>query len=322
MLEVLEWVDRQQFDVVHVSTPGPMGLCGWLVAKMLRVPLLCTYHTDFPAYVDKLTRDHRITNGATTYMKWFYQQAAVVFSRSRAYRFNLRDLGVEDEKIRQIHPAVDHEKFSPTKRDAAVWESRLVLEPVRLLYVGRVSVEKNLPMLAEAFRKLCEKRRDAALVVVGDGPYRAAMEKELSHLPAHFLGTLGDEELAPLYASADLFVFPSRTDTLGQVVMEAQASGLPCLVSADGGPKESIEDGRTGIVISDSDPGRWAGVVAELLDDPDRRMRMGELAAQRGAKATLSRTFAGFWDAHLAACEQASVEPALAPRQLNQQVML
>jgi glycosyltransferase involved in cell wall biosynthesis len=177
-------------------------------------------------------------------------------------------------------------------------------------------------MLAEAYRKLCEKRRDAALIVAGDGPYRATMEKKLSHLPAHFLGTLGDEELAQLYASADLFLFPSRTDTLGQVVMEAQASGLPCLVSPDGGPKESIEDGRTGVVVSDSDPARWAGVVGELLDDADRRTRMGELAAQRGAKATLSRTFGGFWDAHLAACEQASVEPALAIPRLNQQVML
>src|SRR5687767_11478648 len=82
VLEVLDWADRQQFDVVHVSTPGPMGLCGWLVAKMLRVPLLCTYHTDFPAYVDKLARDHRVTNGTAAYMKWFYGHAATVFSRS------------------------------------------------------------------------------------------------------------------------------------------------------------------------------------------------------------------------------------------------
>src|SRR5205823_14109426 len=74
VLEVLEWADRQQFDAVHVSTPGPMGLCGWLVAKMLRVPLLCTYHTDFPAYVDSLTRDHRVTNGPIAYLQWFYGQ--------------------------------------------------------------------------------------------------------------------------------------------------------------------------------------------------------------------------------------------------------
>src|SRR5581483_1739774 len=94
VLEILEWADRQQFDAIHVSTPGPMGLCGWLVAKMLRVPLLGTYHTDFPAYVEKLTGDHRVANGAAAYMKWFYSQASAVFTRSAAYRFKLMDLGI------------------------------------------------------------------------------------------------------------------------------------------------------------------------------------------------------------------------------------
>src|SRR5262249_14178218 len=91
LLDILEWSDRQQFDLVHVSTPGPMGLCGWAVSKMLRVPMLATYHTDFPAYAEKLAGDHRITNGTIEYMKWFYNQAAAVFTRSSAYRFNLRD---------------------------------------------------------------------------------------------------------------------------------------------------------------------------------------------------------------------------------------
>src|SRR4029078_1816321 len=122
VLEVLEWSDRQQFDVVHVSTPGPMGLCGWLVAKMLRVPLLCTYHTDFPAYVDALTRDHRVTNGTIGYMKWLYaSQATQVFARSGAYRFKLSDLGVAEEKIATIQPGVNVEKFNRGKRDESIW---------------------------------------------------------------------------------------------------------------------------------------------------------------------------------------------------------
>jgi glycosyltransferase involved in cell wall biosynthesis len=312
VLEVLDWADRQQFDAVHVSTPGPMGLCGWLVAKMLRVPLLCTYHTDFPAYVDTLTRDHRITNGAVAYMRWFYGQAANVFTRSRAYRFKLSDLGVAEDRILAIQPGVDLARFSPVNRDNSVWSARGVREPKRLLYCGRVSVEKNLPMLVRAFGRLCERRRDAALVIAGDGPYLPAMRQALEGLPAYFMGYQEDRQLAPLYASADLFVFPSRTDTLGQVVMEAQASGLPVLVSAEGGPRESIEDGRSGIVLPGDDPARWAAAIDELLDDEPRRQRMAHAAAQRAGRWSLERTFDAFWAAHLQASEPVISEYPLA----------
>jgi len=168
-------------------------------------------------------------------------------------------------------------------------------------------------MLAEMFRLLCARRRDAALIVAGDGPYLPTMRQALRHLPAYFLGNQDDDALAALYASADLLVFPSRTDTLGQVVMEAQASGLPAVVSNDGGPREAIEDGRSGVVVASDDPARWADVIEDLLDDPSRRQRMGQAAALRAGKATLDRTFEGFWDAHLAACERACESAAESP---------
>jgi glycosyltransferase involved in cell wall biosynthesis len=197
-------------------------------------------------------------------------------------------------------------------RDNSVWSARGVREPKRLLYCGRVSVEKNLPMLVRAFGRLCERRRDAALVIAGDGPYLSAMRQALEGLPAYFMGYQEDRQLAPLYASADLFVFPSRTDTLGQVVMEAQASGLPVLVSAEGGPRESIEDGRSGIVLPGDDPDRWAAAIDELLDDEPRRQRMAHAAAQRAGRWSLERTFDAFWAAHLQASEPVISEYPLA----------
>jgi glycosyltransferase involved in cell wall biosynthesis len=304
VLEVLEWSDRHQFDVVHVSTPGPMGLCGWLVAKMLRVPLLCTYHTDFPAYVQTLTRDHRITNGTIAYMKWFYgKQAATVFSRSSAYRFKLGDLGVSEEKLASIQPGVNLEKFNPSRRDEKVWAALGVREPQRLLYAGRVSREKNLPMLVAVMERLHARRRDVALIVAGEGPYLVEMRKAMAHLPAYFIGPQDDAKLAALYASTDLLIFPSRTDTLGQVVMEAQACGLPAVVSHEGGPRETIEDGKSGLVVESSDPARWAGVVEALLDDPDRRRAMSLQAMDRAKRWSLATTFDSFFAAHLAACE-------------------
>jgi glycosyltransferase involved in cell wall biosynthesis len=111
-----------------------------------------------------------------------------------------------------------------------------------------VSVEKNLPLLVDAFRQLCRQRNDTALIVAGDGPYLAEMKKKLAGTPAYFLGFQSDKQLGPLYAGSDLFVFPSRTDTLGQDVMEAQASGMPVLVSNECGPKEKMEDTVTGLM--------------------------------------------------------------------------
>jgi glycosyltransferase involved in cell wall biosynthesis len=303
LLEILDWADRQQFDAIHVSTPGSMGLCGWVAAKMLRVPMLATYHTDFPAYVDRLARDHRVTNGTITYIKWFYNQASAVFSRSSSYLFNLRDLGLPDARLRTIVPGIDTERFSPRRSDAQFWTSLGVGEPRRLLYTGRVSVEKNLPMLVEAFKRLCARRRDVALVVAGDGPYLQTMRSELAALPAYLLGRQDDASLAALYAGSDLFVFPSRTDTLGQVVMESQACGLPALVTNEGGPKENVEDGVTGIVMTSDSPADWCDTIRALLDDPAKLKEMSKASAIRGQRCSLARTFESFWADHVAVVE-------------------
>lgn len=301
VLEVLEWADRQQFDVIHVSTPGPMGLCGWLAGKMLRVPVLGTYHTDFPAYVEKLTRDHRMVEACTLFMKWFYRGLSRVFSRSGAYRFTLMDLGVDENKLRTIQPGINLGKFRPDNADPTVWQRLGIVQPLRLLYAGRVSVEKNLPLLVQAFKALCERRDDVALVIAGDGPYLKQMRQELTGLPAYFLGYQNDEQLGALYASADLFVFPSRTDTLGQVVMESQASGLPALVSNEGGPKEMIDHNVTGLILNGTDASAWTAAMDELLNDTPRRLAMRAAATARMSRHSLGHTFESFWSEHLAA---------------------
>src|SRR5206468_3182008 len=140
VLDILEWSDRQQFDVIHVSTPGPMGLCGWLVSKMLRVPMVATYHTDFPAYVEKLTGDHRVANATTAYVKWFYSQASAVLARSSAYRFRLLDLGIEESRVRTLPAGVDGDRFNARHCDIDCFAKLGIIQPKRLLYAGRVSV--------------------------------------------------------------------------------------------------------------------------------------------------------------------------------------
>jgi glycosyltransferase involved in cell wall biosynthesis len=312
VLEILEWADRQQFDAIHVSTPGPMGLCGWLVSKMLRVPMLSTYHTDLPAYADQLCGDHRVTNGTVTYLKWFYDQAAVVFSRSASYRFKIGDLGIPESRMRIIPPGVNLERFNPGFADPNIWPRHGVKERFRLLYSGRISVEKNPQLLVDCFKQLCAERSDVALVVTGEGPHLSAMKKSLEGTPAYFLGHHDGDALSTLYASADLFVFPSRTDTLGQAVIEAQASGLPAIVSNEGGPKETVDDLLTGIVIPSTDPLVWSAAIDGLLNDESCRLRMGQMASQRMSRYSLNRTFEAFWAEH-----EKAAEPELEPSPLD-----
>ena len=312
VLEVLEWADRQQFDVIHVSTPGPMGLVGLLAAKMLRVPVLATYHTDFPAYVEKLTGDHRQAGNVAMFMRWFYKLPEAVFTRSVSYRFNLTDLGVKEERICPMKPGIDLDKFNPSKADAGVLRSLgvdLAKTPNVLLYAGRVSVEKNLPLLVRAFKQLSTRRKDVHLVIAGDGPYRAEMERELAGLPVKFAGYCDDAKLAALYATATLFVFPSRTDTLGQVVMEAQACGLPCLVSPEGGPKETVVDKETGLVLPATDPAAWCEAIHLLLGDRPRLQGFAA-ARERGSRFGIARSFEAFWQQHVALGDPPLVDDA------------
>ena len=305
--EVMEWADRQQFDAIHVHTPGPMGLCGLLVASMLRVPLLSTYHTDFPAYVLDHTGDHRMTTTAESYMSWFFGRSELVFTRSHQYERPLRRLGIEAGQVMMLPPCVDSETFNPRHRDPNFWHDRGIRGAAHhLLYCGRISVEKNLGLLAKSFRQLCRSRGDLALVFAGDGPQVAPLKQDLKDLPAHFLGRQNDAQLSGLYANSDLLLFPSKTDTLGQVVLEAQASGLPVLVSDEGGPKEIVDDGLTGLVLPADDAAAWTAAVQSLLADEPRRLRMSRTAPLRVARCGIARTFDAYWDEHhKAACAAA-----------------
>lgn len=136
------------------------------------------------------------------------------------------------------------------------------------------------------------------LVVVGDGPYRARMEQELAGCRAVFAGFRHGRELSAIYASSDLFVFPSATDTLGQVVMEAQSSGLPVLVSDRGGPREVLREGQTGLVLPASSPGPWAEAIRALLADDARRLAMGRAAHESIQPMTIRHSFDHFWELH------------------------
>ncbi|WP_223923559.1 glycosyltransferase [Geobacter sp. AOG2] len=258
ILDVMDYIEQGGFTRIHVSTPGTVGLLGLLIGRIMDIPVAGTYHTDIPQYVRSLTNDEFLEQAAWSYMIWFYNQMEEVMVPSNGTRQQLLSRGLAEEKMKPLPRWVDTEQFTPVRRKADFWTGRGIPEGIRLLYVGRVSREKALELLAETFRDLIDSGFEASLVIVGDGPYRREMEAYLKGYPVYFTGYLAGEELQDGYASADLFVFPSATDTFGNVVLEAQSSGLPVIVSDAGGPKELMVDGETGVVFS---AGNGAGLA-------------------------------------------------------------
>lgn len=288
ILDVIDYIEREGFTSIHVSTPGTVGLLALFVSRLMDIPIAGTYHTDIPQYVKSLTQDEMLEKAAWSYMIWFYGQLGEIMVPSASTRAQLIEQGLPAEKTRPLPRWVDTTVYTPTKCNPRYWDAYGLVSGVRFLYVGRVSREKNLELLMEAFMLVSEVRSDAQLIIVGDGPYKSEMQMKLTGFPVLFTGYLEGEELQSCYASANVFVFPSTTDTFGNVVLEAQASGLPVIVTDEGGPKELMINGETGLVVENVTRQGLANAIKFFLQEPEQRRIMGEAArvfTERGALA-------------------------------------
>jgi len=296
ILQMLDYIQRENFSEIIISTPGPIGLTALLAAKMLNLQTSGIYHTDFPQYVRILTEDGFLESVTWRYMHWFYNQLDTVFVNSEEYRESWIKRGFDPAKLKIFPRGLDTQLFHPTRRDPAFFEKFGEKNGhIRLLYVGRVSREKDLDLLAEAYRRLRDEGLSVQLCVVGHGPYAREFSESLPE--ALFTGYLTGGELAAAYASADIFVFPSTTDTFGNVIIEAQASGVPVIVSDSGGPKELVENNRNGLITKSHDVEDLTRAIRELVADPDRRKRMGNLARESVIDRTWPTAFRKFWAA-------------------------
>jgi glycosyltransferase involved in cell wall biosynthesis len=288
-------------QIIHISTPGPMGWSALFIARVLRIPTAGTYHTDFPSFLEENSGSRRIRALTAWVMRRFYRHMAFTFSRSKRYIAAMHgEIGIPEERIVYLPPGTDTEKFAPSFRPGpGFWKCYgIENDPLVILYVGRLNVEKNVPFMVERFRELRRNtRRHVALVLVGEGRYAEyadAWRKE----GIYCLGVRRGEALSQIYAGSDLFLSASVTETLGQTVMEAQASGLAAVVSDRGGVAETVVDQHTGFTLSVEKPQQWTAALKRLVEDEALRRRMGEAACQRMQNASIRKSCEAFVQRH------------------------
>ena len=176
-LDILEYIEREEFDEVIISTPGPLGLAALAASRLFGLDVKGIYHTDFPRYIQHFTDDEALGEMTAGYMSWFYGNMQTVFVSSAAYRTQLMDWGIPRERLVDLPHGVSLERFSPDYRDLDFWSRFNVNGGFKFLYVGRVSREKNLEALFKAFLELEDQEPGATLIVVGDGPHFEELSK-------------------------------------------------------------------------------------------------------------------------------------------------
>ena len=266
-------------DVIHITGPSELGMFGAVLAWRLGVPLAASWHTNVHEYAGRRLAASTQRLGQVSPALGRAAEASSLAASARFYRFaevlyapnpQLCDL-LQAKTGRPCHlmqRGVDAELFSPAKR------TRTSSLPFTLGYVGRLSVEKNVAVLPRIDRDLRARGLDPHWSIVGHGGEERLLRQQLG-AAAHFTGVLRGEDLAAGYADMDLLVFPSHTDTFGNVVLEALASGVPAIVTPDGGPAHIVADGQTGCVVPDE---AFAPAIAGLAAAPDRRSAMGRAA--------------------------------------------
>ncbi|MBZ5488854.1 glycosyltransferase family 1 protein [Halomonas aquamarina] len=284
-------------NVVYLATQGPLGWAARQAARRLNIPLVAGWHTNFDHYC----HDYGVpwlAAATRRYLRYFHNGCELTLVPTHLQAQTLREQGIHNVHV--MARGIEGERFSPDHRDMALrqqWGVSLH-QPVAI-YVGRLALEKNLTLLQETLQAMREVRPDMAQVIVGDGPARAQLEKALPE--AHFTGFVEKEELARYYASADLFIFPSLSETWGNVVAEAMASGLAVVAYRHAASAELIESGQNGITVAPEDSDAFQQAAVELCQHPADYARLGRVARLRA----LEQSWAGIADQFLQYLHQA-----------------
>lgn len=272
-------LDRFHPDIVHVVNPVVLGLWGTALAKQRNLPLLASYHTDITQYARHLKLP-MLQEPSRRFLRDVHNQAHVNLCTSVPMVNSARGLGIQ--RVRLWPKAVDTDLFHPDRRTGAMRERLTDGHPDAplMVYVGRLSFEKRIDWLYAPITQL----PDVRLALIGSGPAEAALRQRFAGTNTVFTGYMSGADLAAAYASADVFAFPSDTETLGFVAMEAMACGVPAVGARAGGIPDVIRDGENGLMFTPGDLGDLTEKLRSLLFDEELRHRLG-----RQARADMER---------------------------------
>jgi glycosyltransferase involved in cell wall biosynthesis/predicted metal-dependent phosphoesterase TrpH len=291
----VETLAEGAFDAIHVCSPGPVGIAGALVARALGLPLVGSYHTELTAYAAERSGEARLAQAMALAVQAFYGACDLVLSPSPASDDALGTIGVGAARVARWDRGVDTARFDPALRGQLALRGEL-----NVLYAGRITREKGVDLLADAFIDARQRDPRLHLVLAGGGPEQERLRARVGDEHATFLGWLDGIELARAYASADVFLFPSATDTFGQVILEAQASGLPVVAVAAGGPLSLIEDRVSGM-LAEPAADALAECLLELAASPLLRRRLAAVALAEVRQRTWERAMERLADGYRAA---------------------
>jgi phosphatidylinositol alpha 1,6-mannosyltransferase len=271
-VDVRRWLASFQPDVIHLVSPVLLGLAGLRAAKQLDIPVVASYQTDLPGFARRWGWGIA-SNPVRDYLRWLHNQCELNLTPSHFMQAELQATGYH--RVRVWRRGVDTTHYHPNRR-AHEWRRRLSgdrAEAPILLYVGRLAPEKRLEWL----RPVVDALPEARLAIVGDGPSRPALEQLFAGTPTTFTGYLHGDDLANAYASADVFVFPAANETLGNVVLEAMASGLPIVAPRAGGLLDHVTDGANGLLFEPELVIQLVSATRKLAGDPAALERARQL---------------------------------------------
>ncbi len=299
-LRAIDLIYNYRPDKIIISTPGPVGLIGFAVAKMMQVECVGVYHTDFTAQVSAIQEDEGLGGLIEELSHRFYQMMDEVRVPTNAYINLLSERGIERNKMKFFPRGLETELFSPRKHSRTWLQHEYKLqEGFYMLYTGRISRDKDLDVILYTFHVLEKKYPNIYLLMAGEGPHRKEFMSHYNSDRIVWLGRMNRETLPDFYSGCDLMLFPSTTDTFGMSVLEAQSCGLPALVSSQGGPREIIIDGESGYVMPDTFPETWKAKIEELINmkkgTPEQLDDMRKVSRENAInKASWERFFESF----------------------------
>ncbi len=288
-------LQRFQPHLVHIATEGTLGHAALKACQRLGLPIVSSYHTNFPQYLN-MYRAGFLEPLCWRYLRWFHNATRMTFCPTPSIRTLLEEQGFKNVEI--WSRGADCYRFAPNKRDEKLRECLgVAADEVLITYVGRLAAEKNLEMLLDAWHKL-PNRKQCRLMLVGDGPLRKKLTESTDDRTI-FAGYRYGEELARMFASSDVFVFPSITETFGNVVLEAMASGLPAIGFNVQGPGDIIQDGLTGSLVKNVKPDELMAAMHNLTTNHTDRLWMGEKARSYAETQTWDRIMSGLREKYL-----------------------